>query len=104
MIFNLSEKWQEYIICRKRNSIIAISADKKRSEFFNFLIKSRNLQSFSDKDLVSMLMQAIDLACKIPYDEMEAELEWYKEADILISEPARNSPLSNPSLYTGNYV
>lgn len=104
MISTLNQKWQDYIISRKRNLIIAISQDEKRSAFFNFLIESRNLTNFSDKDKVSMLMQVIDLASTLSYDEIDDEMCWYLSPPMNFLEPSRNSPLSNPSIYTGNYV
>lgn len=81
-MFGLNQKWTTFIINRRTSQIIKLSNDPIRSGFFNKVLNSRNLESLSQRDLVSAILQTLDLAISIPYENMESELDFYKSSKI----------------------
>lgn len=57
---------------------MTINACPKRAEFFNFLIKSRNIAKTNQQDLLSCIMQGLETASSIKLEDIEAEMLWYQ--------------------------
>lgn len=80
MFNNLNKRWQDFITRRHKQKIITISSSKERTDFFNFLIKSRNIAKTNQQDMVSTLIQALEVASTTPLNEIAEEMEWYEHS------------------------
>jgi sulfopyruvate decarboxylase TPP-binding subunit len=102
MLHLLNDTLQNYLISHRRTQIQAIAADADRSRFFNKLLRSRNINSSSQRELLSTIMEAIDAAYSVEKEALDFELvTWYgSRVDKHGGIPASSS-LLNSKTYIG---
>lgn len=99
MIHLLNDRLKSYLFSHRKNQIIQISKDAERSNFFNSILKSRNIKASNQRQILSTIIEAIDIAANTNKDMIPFELEYYNSTMPLdvTNIPAKSSLLNSKS-------